>query len=298
MNKMGFTKEQESLLEDFANASDELFGLGVITTDSFTGEIGEYVACQFFHLKKAARVTKAIDGICPNGYKYQVKAKIVSSNIFSYNITNLSPQYFDFLVVVYFDKNYNILKVIRVPSHKIEGTTFHITHTVLTNYECNIKDFHLSKKIQSAIYRFAEIYNSLEEKKIIKSRKIVGDIGEFYACKVLNLSLCSNQNTKGYDATNQKGLKFEIKTRRVYESGRRDSKTRRINNLSGKDADYLIVVTIDRYFRCSGMWIMPIASIINPKSAKLSIVNNTPGVKNLVPSKISWLATGEKFKSF
>ena len=91
----------------------------------------------------------------------------------------------------------------------------------------------------------------------------------------------------------EQGLRFEIKTRRVYESGRRCSETRRINNLIGKDADYLIVVTIDRAFRCSGMWIMPMRNIMNPKSAHLGIVNTTLGVKNLIPSKIDWLQTGE-----
>lgn len=49
---------------------------------------------------------------------------------------------------------------------------------------------------------------------------------------------------------------------------------------------------------CSGMWIMPMKNIINPKSANLKIVNTTIGVKNLVPSQISWLNTGEKFVSF
>lgn len=39
-------------------------------------------------------------------------------------------------------------------------------------------------------------------------------------------------------------------------------------------------------------------NIINPKSANLKIVNTTIGVKNLVPSQISWLNTGEKFVSF
>ena len=50
MRTIDFTKIQAAQLEDFANASDKLFELGVITTDSFTGEIGEYIACKYFHL--------------------------------------------------------------------------------------------------------------------------------------------------------------------------------------------------------------------------------------------------------
>lgn len=151
---------------------------------------------------------------------------------------------------------------------------------------------------QVAIRNFAQSYLNLQKEGIIRSRKVVGDIGEYYACKRLNLKLSSNKNEKGLDAIGQGGLTFEIKTRRVYDSERRTSETRRINNLIGKNADYLIVVTLNHAFECSGMWIMPMKNIINPKSANLKIVNTTKGVKNLVPSQISWLNTGEKFVSF
>lgn len=114
----------------------------------------------------------------------------------------------------------------------------------------------------------------------------------------MNLKLCSNTNEKGLDAISHDGLTFEIKTRRVYDSDRRTTNTRRINGLKGKNADYLIVVTLNHAFECSGMWIMPMKNVINPESAHLTIVNKTIGVKNLVPSQINWLETGEKFVSF
>lgn len=38
-------------------------------------------------------------------------------------------------------------------------------------------------------------------------------------------------------------------------------------------------------------------NIINPLSANLKIVNTTVGVKNLVPSKVSWLENSEKYSS-
>ena len=57
-------------------------------------------------------------------------------------------------------------------------------------------------------------------------------------------------------------------------------------------------MTLNHAFECSGMWIMPMKNVINPESAHLTIVNKTIGVKNLVPSQINWLETGEKFVSF
>ncbi len=54
------SKHQYELLEEFADLNDQLFDLGITTTDSFTGEIAEYVACHHFKLIKSARVAKAV----------------------------------------------------------------------------------------------------------------------------------------------------------------------------------------------------------------------------------------------
>ncbi len=293
-----FTKSQELMLDNFANASDQLFDLGIITTDSFTGEIGEYIACKYFSLTKSYRVTRAIDGICSKGYRYQVKAKVLSNNNFNYNITGLRSGEYDYLVVIYFDRAYKPLRILHIPAKKIIKDTFVITNYISNEYQCDLDKLKLPSKVLVAIDNFAKAYQQLEEAGIIRSRRIVGDIGEFYACRRLNLQVSSNKNQKGLDAIDKDGRTFEIKTRRVYESGRRTSETRRINNLVGKDAKYLIVVTLDRSFRCSGMWIMPMRNIVNLKSANLKIVNTTSGVLNLVASKVYWLGTGETFKSF
>lgn len=294
-----FTSKQEILLENFAIKSDLLFDLGVITTDSFTGEIGEYIICNHFNLKKTNRVTKAVDAVSANGLKYQVKSKVVSNNNFSYNLKKLPTDSFDILAIVYFDILYNPLKIVIVPSKDIKNGQINISKSTVLNFE-NIegKDVKLSINIKTAIKEFAIAYNDLEKSGIIRSRRIVGDIGEFYACSKLNLIQSVNKNEKGIDAIHENGLTFEIKTRRVYESGRRVSKTRRLNNLVGKTADYLVVVTLDKSFKCSGMWLIPMQNLTNPKSANLNVVNSTLGTLNVVPSRISWLQNGEKFEGF
>ena len=43
-----FPPKKQKLLNQFADASDELFNLGVIRTDSFTGEIGGYILSHHF----------------------------------------------------------------------------------------------------------------------------------------------------------------------------------------------------------------------------------------------------------
>jgi hypothetical protein len=182
-------------------------------------------------------------------------------------------------------KEFIPIKVISIPSKDIANGEIRITSSNLVDFKTfKIDRIKIPLRIKSGLIDFAQVYNELQKSGIARSKRIVGDIGEFYAARQMNLQLVENLTNKGIDAVNDSGLTFEIKTRRVYESGRRNSRTRRFNNLIGKSADYLIVVTLNRSFKCSGMWIMPMSSIANPKSAKLKIVNFTPGVRNIVSS--------------
>lgn len=287
----------EQLLKNFADISDELLNLKIISTDSYTGEIGEYIACQLFKLKKSKKVNKAVDGVSAKGEKYQIKAKVGVN--FSFSTARIDTTLFDFLVVIYFDINYTPKKVIRIASNRIESNIVRITNTNISKYEdVSLSTFSLPKKHYEAIASFADIYNQLLKSGLIRSRRIVGDIGEFYACSKLGLIISDSSTQKGYDAKHPNGLTFEIKTRRVYESNRRNHEGRRLNNLEGKTADYLIVVVLNREFKCAGMWLVPMANIPNKKSANLRIVNNVKGTLNIVSSKVSYLNTGRKFSSF
>jgi len=294
-----FTNEQQLLLDKFADLSDRLFDEGVISTDSFTGEIGEYVACRHFILNKSERVAKAVDGVCNSGDKYQIKAKVFSSPSNSFSVDKLKPNLFDYLVLVFFDTLYSPLKLVRVPASYITSDKFSLTGSNIQNFECVDKDkIILQPNIQKLLNEFAKTIEELKQQSITRSNRVVGDIGEFYASKRLDLRLSESKTAKGIDGINSNGLTFEIKTRRVYESGRRKSETRRLNGLVGKSADFLVVVTLDRAFMCAGMWLIPMTNLTNPKSANLRVVNNTIGTLNLIPSKISYLQTGDTFKTF
>jgi hypothetical protein len=285
-------KEKQNLLSQFADQSDRLFDLGIIRTDSFTGEIGEYVASLVYNLKNTERVTRAVDGIDKKGKKYQVKAKVVENDKVNYGIRNLDIEEIDYLVIVYFDLYYTPKRIIKIHSNQLTKGKVGISNKLLNSIRYEIidsKDIKIPKAKQTEISKFGELYESLRENEIIRSRRIVGDLGEFYACQHLNLTLNENKNEKGVDAIDKKGVRYEVKTRRVYESGRRKGKTRRLNNLVGKESKYLIVVVLDRSFKCAGMWKMPMKNVYNPKSAHLQIVNTTPEVQNIVKSKIDWL---------
>lgn len=292
------SKAQKNLLIQFDQASDRLFELGVITTDSFTGEIGEYYACQIFRLQKTQRVTADVDGISIDGKKYQVKTKIFKG---SYNaeFKNLKADLLDYVVVLYLNENYSIHKVFRIESTAIAAGKLTVSSFTLHKFEpIDIRKIKFNKDIVQEIEKFGVSYSALLNCGLVRSRHLVGDIGEYYAAKTLGLTLSESKIQKGFDAAHPNGLTFEIKTRRVYSSGRRFSDTRRINGLVGKTADYLVVVTLDKFFDCSGMWLIPFANIVNPESAHLEIVNHTPGTLSVIPSQVSWLRSSNTFTGF
>lgn len=64
----------------------------------------------------------------------------------------------------------------------------------------------------------AEALASLKAKNIIRTKNLVGDLGEYYCKEIFNLKLEENAVNKGFDATDNKGKKVEIKTRRTPEN--------------------------------------------------------------------------------
>jgi len=280
-----------NLLKEFAEQSDKLFRLGVIRTDSFTGEIGEFVAKEHFKLTLASKVERAIDGTDPYGYKYQVKSKVMTKKG-SLRVTNLDIYEVDYLCAVFFDSLYNPIRIIRLHQDDFPSPKFSVNNKFLINKtydEFLREDISLDPAIQKELNIFGELFIQLKESGIVDSRRIVGDIGEYYACDEMGLIRNMNNTEKGFDAKDSQGNTYEIKTRRVYESGRRKSNTRRLNNLVDKSADFLIVVVLDHSFSCDGMWKMPLSNVVNPKSANLSIVKNTPETENIISTSIDWL---------
>lgn len=146
----------------------------------------------------------------------------------------------------------------------------------------------LTDELRTALSRLGELHRQLQDAGVTRGRHVVGDIGETYACAKLGLRRCESATHEGWDAEDDR-FRYEIKTRRVYESGRRKGKTRRLSGLDGKTADFLIVVTLDQLFRCSGMWKIPMSSVRDPKNALLTIVRTAKGSQVVVPTSISWL---------
>lgn len=82
----------------------------------------------------------------------------------------------------------------------------------------------------------------LEENGCIRSKHLVGDLGEYYACKNFGFSQVKSLNQTGYDALDIENKRVQIKTRRLPEPQNKIT-------FSSLDFDYCIFVELDEYFK-------------------------------------------------
>ncbi|WP_164121905.1 DUF6998 domain-containing protein [Sphingobacterium sp. xlx-130] len=286
-------QKESKLLKELALAHDTLVDIGIAYTDNYTGEFGEFYAIRLLGLTRYARSHKGADAYDSKGKTYQIKAKVMTNPDRSYTIRGLNPTCFDYLLVVHLNTKFELIAIYQFDSN-LGMTSLIVSPASTEKSHLNAANLLLSKEERLAISRFGAVYDQIKALKVFESGNLVGNIGELMAAKQLDLTLAPT-NQKGYDALDKLGNKYEIKTRRVYDSTRRNFENRRINNLVGKDTDFLVIVVLDHSFECAGMWLLDPQEISNPKSANLKIVNTTKGVKNLVPSKISYLNDRDPF---
>ena len=87
----------------------------------------------------------------------------------------------------------------------------------------------------------AEALKSLKGKNIIRTKNLVGDLGEYYCKEIFGLKLEENAVNKGFDAIDKENKKVEIKTRRTPEG-----KSKVI--FRSFDFDYCLYVELNEYY--------------------------------------------------
>ncbi|MGH1460753.1 MAG: DUF6998 domain-containing protein [Neptuniibacter sp.] len=93
----------------------------------------------------------------------------------------------------------------------------------------------------------ADATNELRSREIVRTQNNpLGDYTEWLVANRLNLELANNSKA-GYDATDNSGVKIQIKGRRITPSNK-STQLSAIRNLKEKDFDELIAVIYDEYF--------------------------------------------------
>jgi len=102
------------------------------------------------------------------------------------------------------------------------------------------------KEIVKICKPYAGIIKKLKKLRVIKTKKVVSELGEYYASKVLKLNLKENPVKKGYDAIDKKGKRYQIKTRIKDKTAY--TLTGGFKNLDNKPFDYFLYVVLDTDF--------------------------------------------------
>ena len=107
---------------------------------------------------------------------------------------------------------------------------------------------------------YNEIWEELKKRKVIRSgNNLVADYGEKIAADKLGL-LLKKQSTKGYDATDTAGKKYQIKARK-WEEGHPSKQLGVIRDLTIRPFDFLVVVIFNSDLSLGGIWKLPIETV-------------------------------------
>lgn len=107
----------EEIINLYPAILKELKSREVITTNNLVGELGEYLAIENYNkqgnlptLQKASTSTQNIDAISNKGERYSIKSASGSATGVFHSLSG--DKDFEFLVIVIFDKDYQLLKIL------------------------------------------------------------------------------------------------------------------------------------------------------------------------------------------
>ena len=94
---------------------------------------------------------------------------------------------------------------------------------------------------------FADVLDELKKRKIVRTRNNpVADYAEWLVTQQLGLSL-ERSSKRGYDATDQSGKRYQVKSRRLDQTNK-SKQLSVIRNLDAGEFDYLIGILFNRDF--------------------------------------------------
>lgn len=123
--------------------------------------------------------------------------------------------------------------------------------------------FFIEPNVREQLKKIKEGFDGLVSLKVIRTNKIVGDLGEYYASKRLNLELVDKKNNKGFDAKDNEGKKYEIKTR--WSPNKYTYRTL-FGSFSNSDRfpfDFLVCVNLNPYFEPISIIKFPYKLVMN-----------------------------------
>jgi hypothetical protein len=125
MNQLN-NKSVSELIAIYSSILKELKRREVIRTNNLVGDLGEYLAIEFYNnqpllpnLQAAPAGTKNIDAISREGKRYSIKSTTTSLTGVVYDLnepdsTEPESQKFEYMIVIQFSKTFELLRVIEL----------------------------------------------------------------------------------------------------------------------------------------------------------------------------------------
>ena len=120
------------------------------------------------------------------------------------------------------------------------------------------------QEIHEILAKMADLESELFDLKVIRSSKLVAEIGEFYASQAYGLQYTDNKVQKGYDLIGSEGTHYQVKCRRIFDNPTRKSKSKHlIKGLEKSGYDIAIIVEIGRDYKLTDMFTISRREILN-----------------------------------
>jgi hypothetical protein len=121
------------LLALHARISDELRARGITrSSNNPVGDLAEYMFCKAFNWKQPGNSHANIDAVCPDGIRYQIKARRITKHNKSRQLSairSFDGGHFDFLAGVLFAEDYSIFRAAIIPRDVVKSRAVFIKYT-------------------------------------------------------------------------------------------------------------------------------------------------------------------------
>ncbi|MGH0004121.1 hypothetical protein ACQU0X_28955 [Pseudovibrio ascidiaceicola] len=116
-----------------------------------------------------------------------------------------------------------------------------------------------SMSIAQLLSLHSSVIEELRGRKVLRSENVpTGDLAEYLFCIAFNWEQCNN-SSKAIDATDQSGVRYQIKGRRVH----RRNKSRQLSAIRDPEGfDYLAAVLFDDFYGVKRAALIPAALVL------------------------------------
>jgi hypothetical protein len=115
---MGINLDIQELIANYIKSRDALKEVGILRTDrNLQGDYAEWIVAKKLNLTLSeSTIQKGYDATDDEGKTYQVKSRMVyaADQQTSFDFQSLDHK-FDFLIAVFFNKDLDVIKIIKVP---------------------------------------------------------------------------------------------------------------------------------------------------------------------------------------